>query len=457
MNDHTSLPAQAVLLLVLACAVAPASAAVLPLQDNRWDNPAFVAAFTGTYGFDTERNPSITSEEKKLFETLTPLIGSQPDQAVAMLTAAITPTASGALDYTLANIHFQAGRTSEAIAAYRAALKKFPNFVRARRNLGMLHVQQGQFAEALPELQQAAAAGGLDGSNLGLIGFCYLNLGKTASALDAYRLALVFEPASRDWRLGKAQCLLLIGENKEGIALIEEMLADQPGESTLLLLQANAFLADGQPDKAAANIQIVRSLGKASAESLVLLGDIFVNQGNTAVAVDAYLAALDAGKLTPERELHLVRALAGRSAWAEADAVITRIHARSGDRPEGAPALELMNLEAQVALGRDDDARAAQILEGVVAKDPLNGRAILLLADFHAKQGGIERAELYYERAARVTETAPDALIQHARLLVSRRDFVRAAQLLSRAQGLRPQAHVATYLAKVEAAAQAVR
>lgn len=443
-------------LLVLAAAALPGLAGVLPLQDNRWDNPAFVAAFTGTYGFDTERNPGISAEEKKLFETITPLIGSRPDEAVTLLTAAITPASSGALDYTLANIHFQAGRAPEAIAAYRAALKKFPNFVRAHRNLGMLFVQQGQFAEALPELQQAAATGGLDGSILGLIGYCYLNLGRTASALDAYRLALIFEPASRDWRLGKAQCLLLIGENKEGIAMLDEMLAEQSGEATLLLLQANAFLADGQAEKAAANIQVVRALGKASAESLVLLGDIFINQGNTAVAVDAYLAALDAGKLGTERELHLVRALAARSAWAEADVVLQRIRKGASDA-SAAASLELMNLEAQVALGRDDDARAAEILEGVVAKDPLNGRALLLLADYHAKQDDIERAELYYERAARVTDTAPDALIQHARLLVSRRDFAKAAQLLTRAQSLRPQAHVAAYLSKVETAAQSVR
>jgi Tfp pilus assembly protein PilF len=117
----------------------------------------------------------------------------------------------------------------------------------------------------------------------------------------------------------------------------------------------------------------------------------------------------------------------------------------------------LLNLQAQVALGRNDDARAAAILESVVARDPLNGRAILLLADYHAKQGDVDRAELYYTRAASVAATEVEALIQHARLLVSRRDFARATHLLSRAQSLRPQNHVAAYLAKVEAAASAVR
>jgi uncharacterized protein HemY len=56
-----------------------------------------------------------------------------------------------------------------------------------------------------------------------------------------------------------------------------------------------------------------------------------------------------------------------------------------------------------------------------------------------------------------VPDTEVDALIQHARLLVGRRDFARAAELLTRAQSVRPQNHVAAYLAKVETAAAVVR
>jgi hypothetical protein len=104
--------------LLITAAVAPSlSAGVLPLQESRWDNPAFVAAFTASYGVDTERNPNISAEEKKFFETLAPVIAANPAEAATTLAAAITPQSSAALDYTLANIYFQTGKIPEAATA----------------------------------------------------------------------------------------------------------------------------------------------------------------------------------------------------------------------------------------------------------------------------------------------------------------------------------------------------
>lgn len=439
--------------------VGPASyaAPVYELEENTWDNPRFVARFVGSYGFDSGSTPSINAEEKTLFEELATIIPNDPKEAVRRLNESITAESSGALDYTLGNLHFQAGENDEAIAAYTTALEKFPAFSRARKNLGILYVQQGEYDAALDSLLAAVESGGIDGSLLGMIGFCYLNTGKTASALDSYRLALVLEPGSRDWQLGKAQCLINIGEHKEAIAMLEEMIQKDDPSSDLLLLQANAFVADGAPMQAAANIQIVHALGKATANSLVLLGDIFVNDGNPESAMPWYLEAIDMGGLEPDRMIRMVRILCNRDAWMEAESMIARIREQESGKLTDAQTLELLNFEAQSALGQNKDDDAAKILESVVARDPLNGRALLLLADYHWKQGSIERAELNYSRAAEVPAVAPEALVQQARMHVSLKNFSQAAQLLSRAQSLRPQAHVAEYLSKVESAARAVQ
>ncbi|BET66698.1 hypothetical protein ASA1KI_16160 [Opitutales bacterium ASA1] len=440
---------------VLAAIGTPFASAVLPLEENTWSNPTFVAKFTGSYGFDSEKNPSITSEEKKLFETIAPIISTDAKQAIATITAALTPTSSAAVDYTLANLYFQAGEGDKAVAAYETALKKFPGFVRARQNLGILHVQSGRYDAALENLLAAAQGGGLNGSLLGLIGFSYLNTGKTASALDAYRLALLFEPTSRDWKIGKAQCLINVGEYKEAITMLDEMIAGTAADSNLLMLQANAFLADNEPIKAAGNLQTVHAMGKATTTSLVLLGDILVNNGNADLAVPYYEEAVKKGELSTDRLVRMVKILAGREAWAEADKLVATIKTSGSDKLSPADKLEMLNLEAQVALGTNQDARAAGILEQVVSTDPMNGRAMLLLADYHAKQGDVDKAGLFYERAASVPETEADALVQHARMLVGQRSFAQAASLLGRAQAVRPQANVASFLSKVEAAAQA--
>ncbi len=237
--------------------------------------------------------------------------------------------------------------------------------------------------------------------------------------------------------------------------MLEEMIAATPADTNLLMLQANAFLADGQPMSAAGNLQTVHALGKGTANSLVLLGDILVNAGNPDLALPSYLEAVASGGLPAERLLRMVRILAARDAWSEADRLLAAVKRTPVEGRSPREAAELLNLEAQVALGLDDDARAAGILERVVASDPLNGRALLLLADYHAKQGDVDRAALDYDRAAAVAETEHEALVQHARMLVGRRSFARAAELLARAQVIRPQPNVAAFLAKVEAAALA--
>lgn len=436
---------------------ANAPASVYELKDISWDNPKFVASFTGSYGFDTEKTPSITAEEKALFEQLSALIAKSPAEAITMLSAAITPESSGALDYTLGNLHFQSGNRDQAIAAYKKALGKFPGFARAYKNMGILYVQNGQYKESLDALLKTASLGSMDGSLLGLIGYAYLNLGQTASALDAYRLALIFEPESRDWRLGKAQCLINVGESDEAIALLDELIVASPGEANLLMLQANAFLGNGDDMKAAANLQIVSEMGKATAVSLTLLGDIFVNKNAPDIALPYYMDALAQSDLGATRMMRIARVLGSREAWKELDTFLVAARKAMGDTLSPQDANTLLNHEAKVALGLNQDERAAEILEQVVSKDPLNGQALLLLADYYQKKDEVDMAALYFKRAADVPDTEADALVQHARLLVRLRDFPEAAKLLQRAQAIRPQGNVETFLAKVESAARAMR
>ena len=56
------------------------------------------------------------------------------------------------------------------------------------------------------------------------------------------------------------------------------------------------------------------------------------------------------------------------------------------------------------------------------------------------------KAALRFERAAKIAEFEVDALIEHARMLVSSKDYQRASDLLERAQTLSPQPRVARYL-----------
>ena len=155
--------------------------------------------------------------------------------------------------------------------------------------------------------------------------------------------------------------------------------------------------------------------------------------------------------------MRTINALAIREAWVQLGQLVKATREIVGSELSPDEQTTLLNYEAQVALGTGNDAEAMIVLTEVVEKDPLNGQALLLLANYYSQQNEIEKAIIYYERAQDVEETEVDGLIQHARLLVRSRDFPEAARLLQRAQSIRPQGNVRDFLEKVESAARSMR
>jgi len=441
--------------LLLAAVPSLCPGQTYPLSENTWTNPGFVARFMGTYGFDTERTPSITTEEKTTFETIAPLIASSPAEAITALKLALKPESSAALIYTLANLYFQSGDLDAAAASYTDAIKKFPNFLRAYRNLGIVHVQQGRFAEATPMLLKTIELGGQGADVYGMLAYSYLNLNNTEAALRSYEQALFFQPTSRDWRMGKVQCLVNLGRQDEAITMIDGLLTDFPDQTDLLLLQSNAFIARNDPASAAATLEVLRSTGKSNTNATVLLGDIYLNFNQPDLAIGLYREAAAKTDLGTDRAMRIARRLAGMALWKELDTYLADLDARPSTNLAPAAQLDLLNMKAQSDLAQGRVDAAAGKLARVVETDPLNGRALLLLADFHWKKGEIEQAELFFERAGRINDFAPEALVQRARMLVSQRDYSKAVPLLERAQSLAPKAHIAQYLEKVSGAALA--
>jgi len=289
----------------------------------------------------------------------------------------------------------------------------------------------------------------------GLIGYCYLNEGNASAGLRAYEQALFFAPDSRDWRMGKVQALSNLGRHTDVIAMIDQLVEDFPEQTELLMLQANAFIALDRREDAAATLEIVRSRGAATAASLILMGDLYLNFLQPDLALESYREAVADHELPAGRILQIARRLAASRSWTEVDHFIEAAQTSGLEGLTSAQELEMLNLMAQSDLAQNRAAEAAERLEQVVSRDPMNGEALMLLADYHWKENEIERAETYYERATQIPDSAPDALVQHARMLVSVREFRQAAGLLERAQMMRPQSHVGQYLEQVAAAARA--
>ena len=122
-----------------------ASDGVYPLTENSWSNPEFKKRFLGSYGFDMEINPKITSEEAELLGVVAEFMNTDTGEAIRQLEAAITPETSAAIIYTIGSLYLQEGELDKAIERYRTSIERFPNFFRAYQNIGCALVQKGDY------------------------------------------------------------------------------------------------------------------------------------------------------------------------------------------------------------------------------------------------------------------------------------------------------------------------
>jgi Flp pilus assembly protein TadD len=417
-----------------------------------WNDPDFARRLLGSYGFAAEVEPKLQPDELDTYRrVVVPLLtNSDPRKIIATLEGLTGPKASAVFDFTLGNVYFQREDLTNAVKHFAAALVKFPDYRRAQKNLAFARVRAGDYAEAVPPLTRTIALGGGDGKVFGLLGFCYLSQNRFVSAEAAYRQALVFEPENVDFRLGLVKSAIGNANYDYALALLQELLAQYPEREALWTLQANLHIQKEQPAQAAVSLELLRRLGKANAQSLYLLGDLYVAQESRELALGAYLEALarDGGQ-NPARALRPAQILVSRNAWTEARQLFTKIRA-SATPLTGADELKLLKLESKVAMATGAGDQAISTLEQIIQKDPLDAEALMLAGDYYARNDQKEKAEFRFQTAAGITGFEADAYVKHAQLLVQSQKYSQAADLLKKAQKVKPRDNVQRYLDKVE-------
>lgn len=422
---------------------------------SMWNDPSFIRSFTGSYGFLAGYEPRISDEEKEALRNLIDLIQASPLIAIQQIEAQIKPETSAAFDFILANLHFQEGNLVKAEQSYRNAIGKHPDFRRAFKNLGLVHVQAGNFAAAIPTISKALELGEVDGRAYGLLGYAYLTQQRYFPAESAYRQAIILQPDVTDWKIGLARCLLETQRHLDAIALFDTLLLTEPDNSEYWLLQSNAFIGNKQPLQAAKNIEVVRRMGKANLSTLTLLGDIYMNVDSPNLALDAYRAGIaEAGEGETGPLLRAAGILTSSGSFAEAKTMIDATRLHFADRLPEEDNLRLLTLEAKIARAEGDDETAVASLHKIVERDALNGEALIELANYFADQGDLARATNRYEQAQRIQAHERPALIAQAQALVRVANYTQALPLLRRALALRQDGNLESFTQRVERAAR---
>lgn len=421
-----------------------------------WKDPSFQKRFAESYIAETDIEPTVNADERDVMLQVLELLSSDElEQAAALIEENRSGRASAVFDFTLANIRFQQERFDDAAAACRAAVEKHPKFRRAWQLLGQIAVQENRFEDALPALTRVIALGGGNALTYGMLGFAHANLGNHLSAETGFRMAVLLDPETMDWKLGLADTLFRQQRYGDAAAFFGSLIAENPDRPELWLAQGEAYARLGEPLKAAENFEMVDRLGGSTPDSLANLGDIYANQELFDLAVDAYLRALNGGSSAKvDRAIRAARFMCANGALAETRTLLDGIeHARGGEFDD-ATRKDVLRLRARVALAEGEGDEQAQILEEIVRLDPLDGDALILLGQHAGRNEDPDKAIFYFERAANIEGFEADAKVRHAQLLVGLGRYTEAIPLLRRAQELEPRDNVKEYLEQVERVAQ---
>ena len=451
-----------ILLAMLAPLLAPAEARTADAGDATtfqkaeleriWSDPTFQRQFVGAYGINAELEPRVTKEEVAILEKVRPLMADNLPAAEAELRKSMKPDCSAILDYTLGGVLFQQDKLVDALVSFRNAVQKFPSFRRAYRNVGLISVRNQDFEGAIAAFNRMIELGGADAYSYGLLGFSHANRQDFQPAESAYRNALLLQPENIEWRLGLTRCVFKQGKFDDAAALLDVLITNYPDKTDFWMLQAHTYLGMKQPLKAAMNLESMDELGKSTLDSLYTLGDIYLSENLPGLAYGAYARAIALNPAQPvARPMKSAEQLAARGGNGEARKLVESIRAAKGDSLEDGDRRKLLKLDSRLAMALGSGGEeAAGMLEEILKIDPLDGDALMLLAQHYGSHGQPDKAMLYYERAAGIEQFAANARVRHAQLFVSQSRYPEAIQLLRQAQEIKPREDVARYLEQVE-------
>ena len=424
-----------------------------PLMRQLFSSKSYQERFAQSYIAETEIEPSVTVEERDVMLKVLDYISSdRTEDAIRLIERNRNDASSAVFDFTIANLKFQADDLDPAKELYQQAIEKTPKFRRAWNNLGQIHYRQENVAEAAVCFAKVLEYGGNDPVTYGLLGICHLRNDQALAAEAAFSRAIMLDPATIDWKFGMAESFFKQQRYPEAAALFQTLIERQRDRADLWLAQGEAFARMKQMEKATQNYEIVDLLGGSTVDSLNNLGDLYATQSLFDLAVSGYERALRLSKDAPvSRAIGAAKYMAANNALDAAKTMIAAIMTLRADELDTEAQKDLLKVRARIAVAEGAGEEETRVLEQIVELDPLDGDALILLGQQAGRNGDVEKAIFYYERAANISEAfEADANVRHGQLLVGEGRLQEAIPLLKRAQTLKPRNNVQEYLDNVE-------
>jgi tetratricopeptide (TPR) repeat protein len=324
----------------------------------------------------------------------------QPGKAETLLEEAIPDTSAAdraELALALAELVGRDGRLAESEGSLRLALAGAPERLDVRAQLAALLARDGRVDEALELLEKAKALNPSDAEVDRIQGDLLMGAGRIEEALARFRAGLQLEPGSVPLRLREVQALLRLGDLESSSERIRSLLQEYPEDPMVALTQIRALALASRTEEAIETLRGLLAEDPELAEAQFLLGVLQLASGRPGEAL---------------RPLEI-----------------------AADRIPGAAAQEARRLlvEARIRVGEFE--AAAIEAQQILAENPDDRRARILLGHALLGAGSPERAESALRQAPDDSAAAHATL---ARVYVKTKRLEQAQASIERARALEP-------------------
>ena len=352
------------------------------------------------------------------------LQAKRPEKALDLLIRASTnASASSGLFAELGFVYFKLGKTNEALAADRSAIKKDPRSLAGYQSLYLDYIQTRQIAPLWPLLEEAGKVRHTDAEFL--VGLAELYIHLTAEAPEAkaranehafavLQRAAKLKPAEVRIQLRLADSFNLLeksGEAQRWYEAVVKQLADtSPQYDSVHAKLADIYLNNHDSKRAAEQLEAIVRDNPTDARTYYILGGIALDDTNYAKAAENFANAI---LFNPDLEAayyNLAEAQMGATNSAAAVMTLQRAHRRFADT------FTQEYLFGMAYSQQKDYTNALQHLTTaeIFARDSdpkrLTDEFYFQLGAASERSGDYERAEKYFESSLKLAPDSPETL-----------------------------------------------
>jgi tetratricopeptide (TPR) repeat protein len=399
--------------------------------------------------FLKEREPEMTEEEYALYQKVVTMLSSNPEFALKLLEAMMSDKEppSPAFEFILGNAYYAAGQIEKSETNYLSSVRRYPTFLRAWVNLGILYYSSGRYGDAIPCFSKAVVLGDRDSTTFGLLGYCLQKQGDLVSAEMAYMQALSGDPSNVDWKEGLLAICIEGKQLTRAESLVKNLIKAQPTDTRYWLTYANILLSEGRKVEATVLLETAAGTGVANVEELSMLGDLYGEQKMVPEAADIYRRVLASSPEMGEKKiLHYAEVLISGGRLDDAERVLGTMKPEDASRG----GVELLRTRADLLAAEKKWPEERRVLDQLLTIAPLDGQALVSLGRAYAAEDDVARATLAFEGAYRIQSSAYVASLELANIEVKNRHYAKCVEYLQKALSIEKSDAVEDYLTRIK-------